>query len=230
MRKLALLEPLLVFGLIVAYIWKLRFVHPTCWIAIPALMIFSHLLRHESPRALGFQLHNLPGTLSELGPMLILIALLLLSAGMVLRTLRQFGFEDALFALAAYLPWGLAQQYAERLLSESFRRRALKPRRLFPRRAVLLRRPRAQPFPDEHHAPAGLVCHAPLPAYPQPVLPRNRARHGRVALVPRGAGLHQPPSASRTWLVPALVAPAGVGGASPSPASGPALKGVADAE
>lgn len=47
MRKLALLEPLLVFGLIVAYIWKLRFVHPTCWIAIPALMIFSHLLRHE---------------------------------------------------------------------------------------------------------------------------------------------------------------------------------------
>jgi membrane protease YdiL (CAAX protease family) len=112
MRKLALLEPLLVFGLIVAYIWKLRFVHPTCWIAIPALMIFSHLLRHESPRALGFQLHNLPGTLSELGPMLILIALLLLSAGMVLRTLGQTGFEDALFALAAYLPWGLSQQYA----------------------------------------------------------------------------------------------------------------------
>ena len=38
MRKLAILEPLLMFGLIVAYIWKLRFVHPHCWIAIPALM------------------------------------------------------------------------------------------------------------------------------------------------------------------------------------------------
>ena len=112
MRKFALLEPLSLFGLIVAYIWKLGFVHPTCWIAIPALMIFSHLLRHESPRALGFQLHNLANTLNELGPMLILIALLLLSAGMVSRTLRQTGFEDALFALAAYLPWGLSQQYA----------------------------------------------------------------------------------------------------------------------
>ena len=51
MRKLAILEPLLMFGLIVAYIWKLRFVCPTCWIVIPGLMIFSHLLRHESPRA-----------------------------------------------------------------------------------------------------------------------------------------------------------------------------------
>jgi len=112
MRKLAILEPLLMFGLIVAYIWKLRFVHPHCRIAIPALMFFSHLLRHESPRALGFRLHNLAATLNELGPMLLVIALLLLSAGMVLRTLRQFGFEDALFALAAYLPWGLAQQYA----------------------------------------------------------------------------------------------------------------------
>lgn len=28
MRKLAILEPLLMFGLIVAYIWKLRFVQP----------------------------------------------------------------------------------------------------------------------------------------------------------------------------------------------------------
>jgi membrane protease YdiL (CAAX protease family) len=111
MRKLALLEPLLLFGLIVAYIWKLRFVHPSCLVAIPALMIFSHLLHHESPRALGFQLHNLKGTLDEMGPALILIALLLLSAGMLFHTLRQTGFEGALLALAAYLPWGLSQQY-----------------------------------------------------------------------------------------------------------------------
>ena len=112
MRKLALLEPLLLFGLIMAYIWKLRFVHPASWIAIPALMIFSHLLRRESPRALGFQLRNLARALYELGPMLILIAVLLLSAGMLLGTIRRIGFVDVLFALAAYLPWGLSQQYA----------------------------------------------------------------------------------------------------------------------
>jgi hypothetical protein len=112
MRKLALLEPLLMFGLIMAYIWKLRFVCPTCWIVIPGLIIFSHLLRHESPHALGFRLHNLAATLNELGPMLLVIALLLLSAGMVLRTLRQTALEDVVFAVAAYLPWGLSQQYA----------------------------------------------------------------------------------------------------------------------
>jgi membrane protease YdiL (CAAX protease family) len=112
MRKIAILEPLLVFGLIVAYIWKLRFVHPSCWIAIPALMGVSHLLRRESPRALGFELRTLPHCLTQLAPVLILIALLLLSAGFVLGTIRPIGFESIVLALAAYLPWGLAQQYA----------------------------------------------------------------------------------------------------------------------
>jgi membrane protease YdiL (CAAX protease family) len=112
MRKLALLEPLLLFGLIMAYIWKVRAAHPTSWIAIPAVMIFSHLLRRESPSALGFQLRNLAGALYELGPMLILIAILWLSAGLLLGTIRRIGFVDILFALAAYLPWGLGQEYA----------------------------------------------------------------------------------------------------------------------
>ena len=112
MRKLAILEPLLMFGLIVAYIWKLRFVHPHCWIAIPALMVLSHLLHRESPRTLGFGLDNLRGCLHELAPLLLLIALLLLTAGVLLRTIRQTGFDGALLAAAAYLPWGLAQQYA----------------------------------------------------------------------------------------------------------------------
>jgi membrane protease YdiL (CAAX protease family) len=112
MRKLAILEPLLMFGLIVVYIWKLRFVHPHCWIAIPALMLLSHLLHRESPRALGFGLHNLRDCLHELAPLLLLMALLLLTAGVLLRTIRQTGFDGALAAAAAYLPWGLAQQYA----------------------------------------------------------------------------------------------------------------------
>jgi hypothetical protein len=112
MRKLDTLEPLLMFGLILAYIWKLRFWHPSCWIAIPALMVLSHLLRHESPRALGLEPHHLPDCLKELAPVLIFIALLLLSAGLRLPALRPIGFAGALLALAAYLPWGLAQQYA----------------------------------------------------------------------------------------------------------------------
>jgi membrane protease YdiL (CAAX protease family) len=111
MRKLARLEPLLMFALILAYIWKLRLIHPNSWIVIPALMIASHLLRHESPHALGFELHGLPGGLKELAPVLIAIAIVLLSAGILLHTLRQMDFPGVLLSLAAYLLWGLAQQY-----------------------------------------------------------------------------------------------------------------------
>jgi len=112
MRRLAILEPLLVFGLIVAYIWEVRAAHPNWWIAIPALMFLSHWVHHESPRALGFDLPNLKDGLRQLAPALVLIALLLVSTGVLMRTLRQTGFDGALLALAAYLPWGLAQQYA----------------------------------------------------------------------------------------------------------------------
>jgi membrane protease YdiL (CAAX protease family) len=105
------MEPFLMFGLIIAYIWKLRAVHPSLWIVIPALMFVSHIVHHETPRALGFELHGLGSRLKQLAPVLALIALVLLSAGALFHTLRPIGFRGALFALAPYLPWGLAQQY-----------------------------------------------------------------------------------------------------------------------
>ena len=193
-----------------AYIWKLRFVCPTCWIVIPGLMIFSHLLRHESPRALGFRLHNLAATLNELGPMLLVIALLLLSAGMVLRTLRQTALEDIVFAVATYLPWGLSQQYA---LNGYFLNRfdaALSDRAASFLAALCLCAAQA-PSPYGHHAPAGLGLHAPLPAYPQLVLPSNprTPRSGCSC-----SSWCRTPSAAicgSAPLVPTLVAPADVG-------------------
>jgi membrane protease YdiL (CAAX protease family) len=106
-----MLEPLLMFALIMAYIWELRAIHPYLWIAIPVLMIVSHVLHHETPSALGFQLRGLPSLLKKLAPVLILIAAALLSAGAFFHTLRPIGFRGTLFALAPYLPWGLAQQY-----------------------------------------------------------------------------------------------------------------------
>ena len=112
MRKRALLEALAMFGLIMAYIWKLRAVHPAAGIAIPVLMVLSHVVRRESPRALGFQVRNLGGHLREMGLALILIAVALLGAGMTLGTIRQIGSVDVLLSLAAYLPWGLVQEYA----------------------------------------------------------------------------------------------------------------------
>jgi membrane protease YdiL (CAAX protease family) len=105
------MEPFLMFGLIIAYIWKLRAIHPSLWIVIPALMFLSHIVHHETPRALGFRLHGLGSRLKQLAPVLALIAAALLSAGALFHTLRPIGFRGILLALLPYLPWGLAQQY-----------------------------------------------------------------------------------------------------------------------
>jgi membrane protease YdiL (CAAX protease family) len=105
------MEPFLMFGLITAYIWKLRAIHPSLWSVIPALMFLSHIVHHETPRALGFRLHGLGSRLKQLAPVLALIAAALLSAGALFHTLRPIGFRGILLALLPYLPWGLAQQY-----------------------------------------------------------------------------------------------------------------------
>src|ERR1035437_6200807 len=112
MRKITLLEPLLTFGLIVAYIWKLRFVYPSCWIVIPVLMLLSHLVRRERPRALGFRVDNLTYRLKEFTPLLVAIILVLLAGGALFHTFRKIDFDGVVLSLAAYLPWGLAQEYA----------------------------------------------------------------------------------------------------------------------
>jgi len=107
-----MLEPLLMFGLIVAYIWKLRFLYPISWVAIPALMLLSHVRRHEKPHVLGFRLDNLGLLLKEFAPLLIPMVALPAAAGAWFHTFRQIGFDGILLSLAAYLPWGLAQEYA----------------------------------------------------------------------------------------------------------------------
>src|ERR1017187_2165462 len=95
---------------------------------------------------------------------------------------------------------------SERIFPESLRRCGINPRRFPARCAALFPRARAQPVPHGHHAPAGLVRHAALPAKPQPLPARNRTRRRRSVAVPRGPGFHQPPSASRSRMVPALAA------------------------
>lgn len=99
------------FGLIIAYIWKLRAIHQNLWIVILALMVVSHVAHRETPRALGFELHGLSNRLKRLALLLALIAAVLLSIGAWFHTIRPIGFRGALFALLPYLPWGLAQQY-----------------------------------------------------------------------------------------------------------------------
>jgi membrane protease YdiL (CAAX protease family) len=110
-RRIALLEPLTAFALIMAYIWQLRYSYRGFWLAILAGMIVSHLVRRENTQVLGFHRRNLRKSLEEFAPLLAFFGLAMLGAGMLLQTTRPIRFGDAVLAFAGYLPWGTFQQY-----------------------------------------------------------------------------------------------------------------------
>lgn len=110
-RKASVWEALLVFAIIMAYIWKLRFTHPLFWLPAVALILASHVARHERARALGFRAANFGNCVRRFGPAVIGLALLMLAAGLLLGTMRPIGFKQVMLSFALYLPWGLFQQY-----------------------------------------------------------------------------------------------------------------------
>jgi hypothetical protein len=110
-RKLGFLEPLAVFGGIIAYIWRLRFTHPWFVLPIVSFMIASHVARRERAPALGFRVTHLGDCLRRFGPVLIALAFAMCAGGLLLGTLRPVGLAYAAGTLALYLPWGLLQQY-----------------------------------------------------------------------------------------------------------------------
>ena len=110
-RKLAFIEPFSVFGMIMAYIWSLRFRYHGLWVIILALMLLSHYVRRERAVNLGFHLRNIRECLDEFGPLLLFLTLAMLGGGILFATTRPIGFDQAVFAWAGYLPWGMFQQY-----------------------------------------------------------------------------------------------------------------------
>jgi len=109
--SLALLEPLSIFAMIMAYIWDLRYTHHGIWLWIVVLMAVSHLARRERATALGFRSANLRDCLLEFAPTLGLLALSMLGFGILLQTTRSIRFPQGAAALGAYVPWGIFQQY-----------------------------------------------------------------------------------------------------------------------
>lgn len=110
-RKADVWEALAMFVIIMAYIWKFRFTHPRFWLVAIALIVVSHLVRHERVRSLGFHTQDFGTCMRRFGPALIGLAVALFGVGLLLGTIRPLGYEHALGAFALYLPWGLFQQY-----------------------------------------------------------------------------------------------------------------------
>lgn len=110
-RKASILEALAIFAMIMAYIWKWRFTHPRLWVPMVALILASQVAHGDGARAVGLKAENFWVCLRRFGPILIGLVLAMLTAGLLLGTLRPIGFEQAMLAFALYLPWGLFQQY-----------------------------------------------------------------------------------------------------------------------
>src|SRR4051812_28475855 len=111
LRRFAILEPISIFVLIMAYIWGLRYRHPAMWLVILGLMLLSHLAHRDHAKALGFETGRFRECLDEFSPAMVLLALVMLASGMLLQTTRPIGFDRAMESWMAYLPWGLFQQY-----------------------------------------------------------------------------------------------------------------------
>jgi len=111
LRKLALLEPAALFLFIMGYIWIWRARHPYLWVAILACLMLSHAIHGESARDLGFGRSSLRECARRFAPLLTVLALAMLSGGILLNTTRRMPADQAFLALFAYLPWGVLQQY-----------------------------------------------------------------------------------------------------------------------
>ncbi len=111
MRRFAILEPVSVFAMIMAYIWELRYSHHGLWLGILALILLSHIAHRERAVTLGFRAGGLRDCWHEFAPALAFFALLMFASGLLLQTTRPIRFDQAILAWAGYLPWGLFQQY-----------------------------------------------------------------------------------------------------------------------
>src|SRR5260370_31331393 len=110
-QRFLLVEPALMFALIMLYIWRLRMGHQPCALVIFCLMLVSHYRHGESARDLGFRAANFRACFSIFSPALLFVSLLLLAAGNVLEPMRSpclgrrgLGFpSDFLFGMVPQL-------------------------------------------------------------------------------------------------------------------------------
>jgi membrane protease YdiL (CAAX protease family) len=99
------------FALIMAYIWELRYTYTASWIAIPTLMLASHVIRGEYAHGLGFRVGGIGKCCREFGPAVAALALGLVTVGVLFDAVRPITPGYAFLSWAMYLLWGLVQQY-----------------------------------------------------------------------------------------------------------------------
>jgi membrane protease YdiL (CAAX protease family) len=127
----AALEPGIVFGSVLLYIWWIRPYFPRFWILPLVLVLISHAVRGETPDRLGFRTEGFRAGLIRYGHYVAGAALILLAGGVAFRTIRDLTWRWAAINFGVYCVWGVFQQY---VLNGYFLNRFVR----FTRRAALL--------------------------------------------------------------------------------------------
>ncbi|MGH9446202.1 MAG: lysostaphin resistance A-like protein [Terriglobia bacterium] len=101
-----------VFASILLYIWRWQRAHPLFWIPILAFIILTHVLHHDSPRALGLTQSGLKGSAEIILPIAAAVYTPVVLYGLashrfVLAWPGKLGLER----FAGYAVWCCFQQY-----------------------------------------------------------------------------------------------------------------------
>lgn len=101
-----------VYVLLLLYIWWGQ-ARSHAWVIFPlGAVVGSHLLRGETPSALGLRLTNLRRCARAVGAPLLAIAVIIVAVGAWCGRADRLASERAMLIFAGYVPWALFQQWA----------------------------------------------------------------------------------------------------------------------
>lgn len=105
-------EVLLVFACILLYIWRWHATHPLFWIPLLGFIVFSHVLHHDSPRAMGLTRADLRASAQTILPLAAAIYFPVLVFALATHRLAlAWPGESTLGKFAGYGIWCCFQQY-----------------------------------------------------------------------------------------------------------------------
>jgi membrane protease YdiL (CAAX protease family) len=100
-----------VFFLLLSYIWYFQSRVHWLWAVLLGFVILSHVVRGETPAALGLRLGGFRDCARRYGLPVLLVAATATIAGFALDTLRDVEWWRVAGVLAGYCSWALFQQY-----------------------------------------------------------------------------------------------------------------------
>ena len=105
------LEAVTVFSLLLSYIWFFQARFHSSWMILLGVVLASHVVRGETPAALGFRVSGFADCARRFTIPVLLVAVAGTIAGFALDTVRDVAPWRVAGVLAGYCWWALFQQY-----------------------------------------------------------------------------------------------------------------------